>query len=472
MKTNRTIKRDFYLLVIKIFSYTLISTIIAYMVLLMFILILTNFTKTTVYYSKYLDSIEQKIVINKDLILQGQLINLNSYAGKIQGEVVDLNGKHLFGDVNIINKNINVVKCIGTDTVKNNYIYRCIPLIQDNCIKYIYVIKAPFGYLINNINENPAAVVVYITLIGSPLVFFVIYLFLFTKKLYKSISKNIEILLDSATKISEGNFSFEIDGLKGKEFRTIQDSFNIMINTLKQTVEGLSKLENDRKMITSSIVHDIRTPITVIKGELELINELKGKKGFSINNYIEIINKNCNKMISLTENLSLVYKVENLNFLLRIQKVDLNNLLMEKKEEISPLASKKNLNVQFEVNLSKKYYLLDESMLNRVLDNILHNSLRFTDTGNIKLIVFDENNNKKIYFKCVDTGRGFKEKDTNKLFNAFYQNDSYKNHFGLGLYISKKIILNYQGEILAYNNEDNGATVEFFIIEDVSKKTN
>jgi len=389
---------------------------------------------------------------------------LNSYSDKIQGEVVDINGAHIFGDVNIVQKNINILKSMNSDTVKNNYIYRCIPLIQDNYIKNIYVLKAPFGYMVNNINKNPGAVVGYITLISSPLIFFIIYLFLFTKKLYKSISENVEILLDAAGEISKGNFSFEINGLNGKEFKTIQDSFNIMINALKQTALGLSKLENERKMITSSIAHDIRTPITVINGQLELISELKNEKNFSIDNYIETIKRNCDKMIDLTDNLSLIYKVENSNFLFRIQKIDLNKLLIEKKSELLSLASKKNLEIKFDINLSKTYYLLDESMLNRVLDNILHNSLRFTNSGTIKLIVFDENSSNKIYFKCIDTGSGFKEKNTNKLFSAFYQNESYKNHFGLGLYIAKKIILNYQGEILAYNNEDNGATVEFFIV--------
>ena len=104
-------------------------------------------------------------------------------------------------------------------------------------------------------------------------------------------------------------------------------------------------------------------------------------------------------------------------------------------------------------------------MLNRVIDNILLNSIRFTDSGSITLNVFEEEGSNKIYFKCIDTGRGFKDLNTSKLFDAFYQSDSYKNHFGLGLYIAKKIVLNYNGEIKAYNNEYNGATVEFYIRE-------
>jgi signal transduction histidine kinase len=465
MLSNKTIKSDFYLLVIKIFSYTFISTIIAYAILVIFLFSSTNYTKTTDYYEKYLDKIEGEVIRNVDSVLQGHLIDLNSYSDKIQGEVVDINGNHVFGDMNIANKNIDLLKSLEINTAKDNYVYRCIPLVQDNYIKNIYVLRAPFGYIVNNVHERPDIVAIYITIIASPIIFFIIYLFLFTKKLYRSISKNIQILLNAAGEISEGNYLFEIDGLQGREFKTIQDSFNKMINALKETIEGLSKLENERKMITSSIAHDIRTPITVINGELELISELKDEADFSIDDYIETIKRNCDKMVKLTDNLSLIYKVDNLNFLFRIQKVDLNKLLMEKKRELLPLANKKNIVFNFDINLSKEYYILDESMLNRVLDNILYNSFRFTNSGSIKLIVSDKNIKGRIYFKCIDTGAGFKEKDTQKLFSAFYQSESYKNHFGLGLYIAKKIVQNYQGEILAYNNEHNGATIEFFIVE-------
>lgn len=465
MHLNRTIKSDFYLLVIKIFLYTFISTIIAYGFLVIFISYSSNYCKTTDYYEKYLNIIESEIMSNTESILEGNLIDLSAYSDKIKGEVVDINGNHLFGDVGIIDSKVDILKYLKFNSVKNGYVYRGVPLIKDNSIKYIYILKAPFGYAINNIRDNPFAAFGYCFLISSPIMFFIAYLFLFTSKLYKSIKKNISVLLEASNRISNGDFSVKIEGLKGKEFLTIQDSFNIMVCELKKNIEGLSKLENERQMMISSIAHDIRTPITVISGEIELVNELKDMDGFSISNSMIMIKKNCDKMINLTDNLSLIYKVENLNFLFRVQRVDLDKFLREKRIEVLRLINKKNLVIEFIVNLNKQYYILDESMLNRVVDNILLNSIRFTDSGSITLMVFEEEGTDKIYFKCIDTGRGFKDLDTSKLFDAFYQSNSYKNHFGLGLYIAKKIVLNYKGEIKAYNNEYNGATVEFYIRE-------
>lgn len=470
MKKDKTIKRDFYLLVVKVFLSTLISTFITYVCLFLFIFVLTNNNaiKPSNYYVKYIDSIEKKIKENSSSILRGQLIDLKSYHENIQGEVLDINGNHMYGDKGIVDGRIDFSKVINHEIVKGKYVYRYIPVQHNNSIQAVYVIKAPFGFFINNIKDNPGAVFIYILLLISPLLFFIIYLILFTSKLYKSLFNNIKVLLQAADKISNGDFDFQVHGLRRDEFIKIQNSFNTMINALKETIENLSKIDDERKMMVSSIAHDIRTPLTVIQGQMDLIADLKNQDNFDITPHLDIIRNNCYKMVMLTDNLSLLYKVEKADFLLNIKKIDLNKMLMEKKQEISAVAhNKRNLAIKFDINLNKQFYLLDESMLGRVLDNILYNSLRFTMSGEIKLEVHDEvdEHGNKIYFKCMDTGIGFRQKDTSILFEAFYQDKQYRNHIGLGLYISKKIVNNYGGEIWAYNNEKGGATVEFYIKE-------
>ncbi len=469
MKKDKTIKRDFYLLVVKIFLSTIVSSLITYLCLLLFIFMFTNNNtiKPTNYFVKYLDLIEEKIEENSASILMGRLIDTKSYSEKIQGEVLDINGNHMYGDKGVAGAKIDVGEVINHEIVKGSYVYRFIPIKHDNSIQAVYVLKAPFGFIINN-NDRLGIVFIYVVLLISPLIFFIIYLILFTSRLYKSLFNNIKVLLQAADKISNGDFDFKVSGLKRKEFIRIQDSFNTMISALKEMIESLSKIDDERKIIVSSIAHDIRTPLTVIRGQIDLINDLKSLDHFDITPHLDIIRKNCSKMSMLADNLSLLYKVEKAHFLLNIKRIDLNKMLNEKKQEISTMVyNKKSVNIYFDVNLRKQFYFLDETMLMRVLDNILYNSLRFTTSGEIKLEVHDEadGHDSKIYFKCSDTGTGFKEKDTSLLFKAFYQNEQYKNHFGLGLYIAKKIVNNYDGEIWAYNNENGGATVEFYIKE-------
>lgn len=167
----KTIKSEFYLLVIKIFLYTFISTIIAYIFLMIFIIYSSNYSKSTDHYEKYLDSIENEIINNTDSILEGNLIDLNEYSNKIKGEVVDINGKHLFGDIDIINSKVDILKYLKFNSVKDGYVYRGVPLIKDDSIKYIYILKAPFSYTVNNIKDNPYVVIVYYILLSSPIIF-------------------------------------------------------------------------------------------------------------------------------------------------------------------------------------------------------------------------------------------------------------------------------------------------------------
>ncbi|KGM96457.1 HAMP domain-containing histidine kinase [Clostridium botulinum] len=457
---SKTIKKDFYNLVLKVVMYTIVSTIITYVILL-FVLCFKN--RPTNYYVKYIDKVSLDIEKNGDSILKGNIIDLKKYSTKLKGEVIDLKGDHLYGDKDIMYKKFNLINSINKEQYYKNYIYRYIPITYNNSIKAVYVVKAPFDFMLNNINSNKRISIIYILALITPILYFILYLFLFTSKLYNNISKNVNILLHGTDKICSGDFDFYIDGTKGIEFRKIQKSFNTMIKVLKGNIDDLSKLDRERRMMVSSIAHDIRTPITVIKGQIEIIDDIKDCKDYNIDTNMNIINKNCDRMTTLTDNLALLYKVQGASFLLRHEKVNLYEILKDKELEIKTLGNKKNIKISFKIDLIKKEYISDTNLLFRVLDNILYNSLRFTNKGEIILQVHDDSQN--IYFKCSDTGCGFKQKDTSKLFEAFYQDEDYKDHFGLGLYIAQKIVTNFNGKINAYNNTEYGSTVEFYIKE-------
>ncbi|BBW98350.1 HAMP domain-containing sensor histidine kinase [Geobacillus sp. FSL W8-0032] len=469
MKKDKTIKRDFYLLVVKVVLATAISSVVTYLCLIYLIITLAtnDVVKPTNYFVKDLDLIEKKIKENEEAIFKGRFIPIHRYSEKIQGEVVDISGKHLYGDREIIDDQVDISQSINREIVKGSYVYRFIPLKHDNAIQAVYVLKAPFGFIINN-QKRLEPVFIYAALLISPLLFFIVYLIFFTSRLYQSLFHNIKLLLAASDHIASGNFDFHVSGLKRKEFMKIQNSFNAMISALKEMVERLAKTDDERKMMVSSIAHDIRTPVTVIQGQIDLIQDLRKSDRFDVTPHLEIIRKNCGKMTMLTDNLSLLYKVEKSHFLLNAKEVDVKQMLDEKKRELSTMVSRQpSLAICFDVNLQRSSYVLDEAMVMRVLDNILYNSLRFTKSGEITLEVHDEEegNACKIYFRCSDTGTGFKENDTSLLFQPFYQDKQYKHHVGLGLYIAKQIVNHHGGDIWAYNNDKGGATVEFYIKE-------
>lgn len=465
---HKTLKRDFYLLVVKVVSFTIISTVMGYLLLILFIF--SDTAKPTDYYVKFFNIAERLIENNPEAILNGQLPDLEEISDQMQGEVLDISGHHLYGELGIGNPTVDLWKSLNREVVKSNYVYRYIPIVNNNALHAVYLLKAPFGYVVNNYREQPVSVFVYITLVASPILFFMMYLVLFTKQLYKKMSRNIKSLLQGAGNISMGNFEFRISELKGKEFKTIQQAFNGMAASLKEADFALRKMEHERSMMVRSIAHDIRTPITVIKGQLELMTQLQNSNTLMFDSFKDTIQSNCNKMINLTNNLSILYKVEKVDFMLHPEQVHLEHILLEKKSEFMAMAQLKGVSIQFEIDLSKSTYYIDESMLIRVLDNILYNSLRFTSHGTIALEVHDEPTMNRIHFCCTDTGTGFKQQDTESLFDAMYQEDYYKDHFGLGLYIAKRIVSNFKGEIWAMNGAQGGAVIQFYIEECLSER--
>lgn len=456
---DKSLKYEFYSLVIKIILFTMISSIIVY---LAFVLpIYRGKVRPTDYYVKYLNDIENQIKTKEKDILKGELIDLKKFDNNIKGEVIDSKGNHLYGDFGIAKKGIDYWKTFNRDFVKGQYVYRYVPIVINEKLEAIYVLKAPFGFIINNKEKNPIFAFLYVPAVISPLLFFILYLFIFTRKLYLDVWKNMNILLEGAEKVANKNFDFIIDGLKGKEFLKIQEAFNEMIRTIHSTLKSLWDLDTERRRMLSSIAHDIITPITVIKGQMEIMEDLKDYS--LLKGFMQVINNNCNRIINLANNLSLLGKIENPDFLVSKNNVKLYEFLKEKEEEIRMMAFSKNIEVNFEVNLKKEYYILDENLLLRLLDNILYNSLRFTSKGEIKLLVYDED--EKIHFLCLDTGKGFNLSDIDNLFKAYYQGEDFKGHFGLGLYIAKRIVNKFEGEIKAYNRKEGGAAVEFFLKE-------
>lgn len=173
MKNDKTIKRDFYLLVVKVVLATVISSAVTYLCVIYLIMTLTtnHVVKPTNYFVKDLDLIEKKVKENEEAIFKGRLIPIHRYSEKIKGEVVDISGKHLYGDQGIIDDQVDISKAINRDIVKGSYVYRFIPIQHDNAIQAVYVLKAPFGFIINNQNRF-GAVLIYAVLLISPLILF------------------------------------------------------------------------------------------------------------------------------------------------------------------------------------------------------------------------------------------------------------------------------------------------------------
>ncbi|MFX0550117.1 sensor histidine kinase [Hathewaya histolytica] len=172
-------------------------------------------------------------------------------------------------------------------------------------------------------------------------------------------------------------------------------------------------------------------------------------------------------MTFLLNNLVLMIQIDNNDFNLNKESVDLKKLLKNKTEEFNMICKLKKINLNVIYKECTMYeHIFDKILFERVIDNLLYNSVKFTPKGGNINIIFEEDKD-KIHFIFSDTGEGFNKKMLDKYFNKFYKKDKVSNkgdeHFGLGLYTSKNIIEKHDGNICIGNNEQGGALIEGFI---------
>ncbi|WP_250160188.1 sensor histidine kinase [Caloranaerobacter azorensis] len=262
---------------------------------------------------------------------------------------------------------------------------------------------------------------------------------------------------------------FKISYKSNNELGKLCSAFEDMRNELKVTLENQWKLEQDRRYMLEAIAHDLRTPLTIIKGHIEGILYSNKFDEDKFIRYLNLIDKNVDRIIKLIEKMDRIVKLEQQDFKLEFEKCDIVKFLNEKSSDFDRICSLKKINfiMKKDEKLADKFIIsTDINALSQILDNIISNSMRYTPiNGEIILKVNVEKN--ALCFLIDDTGCGFSSRDIKNMFKRFYQGDESrskeKGHYGLGLYIVKTLVEKLGGSITAGNNEMGGARVKFSI---------
>lgn len=281
--------------------------------------------------------------------------------------------------------------------------------------------------------------------------------------LSKSIVTPISHLKKATSEISNGNLNCEIIEDGDKEIKELCRDFETMRIQLKDSVSMKMKYDDNRTMLVSSISHDLKTPITSIKGYVEGILDGVASTPEKLESYLKTI-------YSKTEHIDLL-----IDDLLLYSKLDLNKLPFnfEKTEIVeyfkfcsneSELELKKyNIKVSFENNLKHKtFIMLDRERMLRVFANIISNSKKYInkDFGEIKIALRETK--LSIILEVADNGTGINKEELTKIFDRFYRVDSARSQVkgsGLGLAIAKQIVEGHSGKIWALGEENKGTSI-------------
>lgn len=244
----------------------------------------------------------------------------------------------------------------------------------------------------------------------------------------KSILTPIEKLSTATKKISEGNLDFNIHSNKSDELGNLINTFEMMRTELKKSKEAQLQYEKNRQQLIASISHDLRTPLTSIKGYIMGLKDGVANTPEKLNRYMDIIYQTANDMDQLIDELFLYSKLELDKVPFHYEKVDLYAFFADFIEELNLQLENENGTAKLLANKSDDLIAYaDREKLKRVVMNIVQNSRKYFDKENNEIAVILTTNSNEVTVEIKDNGSGIQKEEIPYIFDRFYRTDSSRN---------------------------------------------
>ncbi|HAX72740.1 MAG TPA: hypothetical protein DCY20_04390 [Firmicutes bacterium] len=267
----------------------------------------------------------------------------------------------------------------------------------------------------------------------------------------------IQILMDASNKISDNELDFTVEYDNQDEMGQLCDSFEMMRDALYENQKELWRNIEERKRLNSAFSHDLRTPLTVLKGYSEML--LMAIDADSINKdnmrqTVTTISKNIERLERYTYEMSRMQKLEDIS--VNKEKKSTALLLSHLKEAGEILSG--DLNFYFNCNIEALSVDLDLELVMQVYENLMANSKRYARAS---IWVTCTIINKELVIEVADDGQGFTKEGLLKATNPFYkeQENVDNAHFGLGLHICRLLTEKHGGDLKVANHQRGGAQI-------------
>ncbi len=314
-----------------------------------------------------------------------------------------------------------------------------------------YSIKAQFtNEWLNKYLPTPDILAVIIMLFSVILVCVVL-----TTRFSKNLRQELSPLFEATKEISEQNLDFQIGHSKIKEFDDVLYSFDHMKTSLKASLEEQWNAQQIQKEQIAALAHDLKTPLTVIQGNADLMCETPMDDEQKM--FAEYIINSSNQMEKYIKILIDISKTSQ-GYELRLSTIDVREFVLHIEVKIKALCQTRGIVVNYHIKDTPKYMCGDEVLLERAIMNVVHNAVDFTgEDKEIYIDIFTETDMLKI--AIIDTGTGFCDEDLKYAKKQFYMADNSRSrntHFGMGLYIADQIVVNHGGRLTLENDDVHG----------------
>ncbi|OIU71677.1 HAMP domain-containing sensor histidine kinase [Rossellomorea aquimaris] len=323
-----------------------------------------------------------------------------------------------------------------------------------------------FFYLLGREPEGDDMQVFQTFRFGAMIVILVITNGTLTYSISRSILEPIKKLSMAAKKISEGELDYSCASGQKDELGQLSNTFEDMRLKLKEAAAVQHQYELNRQELIASISHDLKTPLTSIKGYVSGIQDGVAGTPEKLHRYLSKIEKNADDMHALIDELFLYSKLDLEQMPFTFEKVKLDDYFSDFIEELS-ITLEKDHGKAVLIHDPLQSYLVeaDREKLNRVVMNITQNSLKYMDKSVKEIQVILSESRDEVQVEIKDNGSGIPKKDIAHIFDSFYRTDESRNSAtggtGLGLSIAKKIIENHGGKIWAVSEPGVGTSIYF-----------
>ena len=286
--------------------------------------------------------------------------------------------------------------------------------------------------------------------------------------IYRSIAVPLVKLRKATQNIKEGNLDFVLE-VEGKdEFSQLCQDFEEMRKRLKESTEEKILMDKENKELISNISHDLKTPITAVKGYVEGIMDGVADTPEKMNRYVRTIYNKTNEMDHLINELTFYSKIDTNRIPYTFSKIHIADYFDDCVEELNLELDAQHVDLTYFNYLEDDPIVIaDAEQIKRVINNIVSNSIKYMDKSHKVINIRLRDVGDFVQVEIEDNGKGIATKDLTKIFDRFYRTDASRNSTrggsGIGLSIVKKILEDHGGKVWATSKEGVGTTMYFVL---------
>lgn len=278
---------------------------------------------------------------------------------------------------------------------------------------------------------------------------------LLTTRFAKKLRLQLVPLFEATSEVAKQNLDFEVGHSNIKEFEDVLISFSHMKESLKASLEQQWKAEQMQKEQIAALAHDLKTPLTVIQGNADLICETELDKEQRL--YAEYISSSSEQMQLYIRTLIDISRAAT-GYQLHMEDIDLPAYVEQLRGQIDALCQTKKIGLQVEIEHLPAVLPADKLLLERAIMNIVNNALDYSPQDSPILISMTGDKG-SLTISVTDAGPGFSQEDLLHAEEQFYMADRSRSsnlHFGMGLFITKSIVQQHGGQLILSNSEKTG----------------